>query len=189
MASLVGESLALGTYTVILCKFYGLYAALEERLSTRVDWDSLQIDFAKRRKAPLLAQDLAVLGIGPDAVEHCSPLPAVSSAGAAMGCFYVLEGATLGGQIISRNVGRRLGLTPTTGAAFFASYGKDVDLMWQATLGALALHGARHPDGDEAVVQGACATFLAFATWLNAADPCLSSGKGSGSKRGAAMWN
>lgn len=36
---------------------------------------------------------------------------------------YVLEGATLGGQIISRSLGGRFGLTPQTGLRFCSSYG------------------------------------------------------------------
>lgn len=169
MQCLVAKSLTLDVYGLILRKFYGLYATFEEHLATRIDWTSLQIDFGKRRKAPLLERDLIALGVDPNAVERCLPLP-LWSPSQGMGCFYVLEGATLGGQIISRNIALRLGLSIETGAAFFASYGSNVGMMWRGTLDALAQHEQRHQSDSEAVVGGACATFLAFAEWLDAVE-------------------
>jgi heme oxygenase len=45
-------------------------------------------------------------------------LPVINSLGRLVGALYVLEGSTLGGQLISRQLNQHLGLTLNTGARF-----------------------------------------------------------------------
>jgi heme oxygenase len=47
------------------------------------------------------------------------------------GVLYVIEGSTLGGQIIVRHLERNLGLTRESGARFFHGYGADTEAHWQ----------------------------------------------------------
>ena len=64
-----------------------------------------------RRRLHLLEADLAVLGSSAravDALQAC-PVPLLHDAAEALGSLYVIEGSTLGGRIIQRNVERCLG--------------------------------------------------------------------------------
>jgi heme oxygenase len=80
---------------------------------------------------------------------------------------YVIEGSTLGGAVIAREVERRLGLTAETGCAYFRSYGRDTARMW-TSFGA-ALLAASSPDTDDLIVETARRTFDVMHDWLNEA--------------------
>jgi len=112
-------------------------------------------DFAVRRKAQLLRHDLAALGGQPG--REPPALPAVHSSAAALGGFYVLEGATLGGQHLLPLVARHLGLSRAHGASYLASYGADVAPMWQR-FGAAVQRHCHGPAAAQAVAT-AQATF------------------------------
>lgn len=84
-------------------------------------------DFQMRRKLGLLRRDLDYLGSeAPGSV----PVPAVDDGAAALGAFYVVEGATLGGQVLLPLVARTLGVDAEHGASYLASYGPAVREMW-----------------------------------------------------------
>ena len=83
----------------------------------------------------------------------------------ALGCLYVLEGATLGGQIISRQLEERLAIDAGHGGRFFASYGAAVGEMWQA-FGEILVAHARGLECGDAIVASGCATFDAFGRWF-----------------------
>ncbi|HEY9155092.1 MAG TPA: biliverdin-producing heme oxygenase, partial [Opitutaceae bacterium] len=68
---------------------------------------------AGREKTVWLREDLAALGVSSgdiDALPRCEELPDLTSAARALGSFYVWEGSTLGGQIISRHLREKLGI-------------------------------------------------------------------------------
>jgi len=155
-------------YRALLIRMYGLYGPLEARLLEVGHRHALPLDVAARRKAPLLERDLAVLGLDSmarAAIPRCAALPALDSAVTALGCLYVLEGATLGGQLIARHLERHLGIGTDTGAAFFTAYGERVGAMWRAVGAALAAYTCA-PGEEEAMVGAARATFEAFEGWL-----------------------
>ena len=79
----------------------------------------------------------------------------------------MLEGATLGGQIISRHVRRTLGLTPETGARFFHGNGARTADMWRTFRAALDGFAA-DPATADAVVESANATFRSMRRWCMA---------------------
>ncbi|NJN15800.1 MAG: biliverdin-producing heme oxygenase [Oscillochloris sp.] len=155
-------------YARVLAVYYGVYAPLEAQLESTVDWRQLGFDLAPRLKTPLLVRDLALMGIGADqlsALPQCSRLPQISDLGAAIGCMYVLEGSTLGGQLITRHIGPALHLNADNGLAFFNSYGPDVGPMWKAFKQFAETHAAGR---EEAIITAAGATFEALEHWLGA---------------------
>ena len=92
-----------------------------------------EIDFAQRQRAHLLRADLQALGMKDSTVAslpRCQELPKIDDCFDGLGCLYVLEGSTLGGKLIARELERRFGLDQQSGAAFFNSYGADVGSMW-----------------------------------------------------------
>ena len=157
----------LADYRRLLCGFYGLYAPLEIALEAVFEAHPLPLDFAARRKVPWLERDLHALGLSaPElrAIPHCPTLPALGNLAAALGCLYVLEGATLGGQVIARYVAQTWGLTPAHGSAFFHSYGARVGECWRAFGAVLSAYAAGAP--QEHILGAAYATFIAFERWL-----------------------
>jgi heme oxygenase len=166
---LMDESLTRDRYARALARLLGFYAPLERRLDA-VDWAAVGLDWTARRKAPLLAGDLRRLGWNDAALAalpQCDDLPPVDSPSRALGCLYVFEGATLGGQLVRRHLARRLALGPESGAAFFAAYGDAVGPMWRAyqqRLAELVDRGACAPDD---VLDAARDTFDALTRWLD----------------------
>ena len=156
--------LALDAYRGLLQRFYGFYLPVEQKLDL-LPWHGLAFDYPARRKQALLEHDLAVLGEPSCSLSHCTELPALDTLPAAFGCLYVLEGATLGGQIITRQVERTLGILPTQGSRFFHSYGEQVGPMWKE-FGQFVTSYATTPVIENAMIASAGQTFQALQGWL-----------------------
>jgi heme oxygenase len=153
-------------YVQVLGAYYGFYAPLEARIQHAASWAILGFPLEPRLKTPLLIRDLASLGLAePDwrQLPLCPFLPALHSFPTALGCLYVLEGATLGGQLMARHLAQTLQLGSANGAAFFNSYGADVGVMWKAFR---SFVDAQQPAAADAIVHGACVTFAALEQWF-----------------------
>lgn len=126
------------------------------------------LELDARPKTPLVLSDLHALVHGPRAITGialCADPPEIAEVSQALGCLYVLEGATLGGEVIDREREGRLGLDPDDGGRFFASYGADVAEKWKAFGEAVTTHsGDAH--AQSAIVASSCATFDAFGRWF-----------------------
>jgi heme oxygenase len=158
-------------YRLLLERFHGFYAPWE-RAVARTLGSPLPQFFAERRKAGLLAEDLRFFG-GPEVPSRpsrsaCS-FPILGDHARVLGSMYVVEGATLGGQVISRRLEGQLGLAEGRGYSFFRSYGADVGRKWQAFREVLLSHSSA--ENDEVMVRSACDTFLALHHWLCSPDP------------------
>ncbi len=155
-------------YKSLLERFYGFYRPLEIHLGTVMCLPGSLSNFTARRKTPLLEKDLLFLELSERdlaQLPQCQKLPTVESEAQAFGCLYVLEGATLGGQIISKYVADKLGYESERGATFFKSYGAEVRAMWCGFVQALREYATAH-DADDEVVAAAVDTFDKFDQWL-----------------------
>lgn len=162
-------------YVSLLGRFYGFYAPLEARLGSvqgaEQAYEAVGFNFAKRLKTHLLRADLIALGMSADAVEQlplCSDLPHVDGMPEAMGCWYVLEGSTLGGQIIRREVNAKLGFVPGNGCSFFSAYGDQLGPMWKSFGVAIEKFVADSANSDcaERVLNAAGDTFVKLEVWV-----------------------
>jgi heme oxygenase len=109
---LLDPSLDLHRYLRVLETFYGFYVPVELDV-TRLAAAELSLGFPLRARAELIARDLLALGLSPAALAAlplCRDRPELSCVEDLAGCLYVLEGASLGGQVLSRLLHRRLGL-------------------------------------------------------------------------------
>jgi heme oxygenase (biliverdin-IX-beta and delta-forming) len=155
-------------YARLLARLYGFYLPVETQLEKLQGFNALGIDLVRRRKSPLLCADLATLGWEESrihALPLCVDLPALNTLSFGLGTLYVVEGATLGGQIIGRHLIRNLDITPDRGGRFFASYGSQVRVMWEAFGAAVKIH-SNNSDVEASVVQSACETFATFIRWF-----------------------
>jgi heme oxygenase len=159
---LLDERLDLGAYRSILQRFHGFWRLWEPHVAALLQDEAM---VAPRRRLHLLDADLAVLGLsseGRAALPPC-PLPELHDAAAALGSLYVMEGSTLGGRVIQRNVGRRLGLDGASGCSYFSGYGERTGMMWRSFLARLD----REPMSQAGRIGvGATATFERLAWWL-----------------------
>ena len=120
-------------YGAVLVQLLAFHTAAESALAPWAPaFAALGLDLSAREKAPLLRQDLHALDVPVDASAAAPPTFALSTIAHALGAAYVLEGATLGGQLLRRRLGPALGLTPTAGLAFFTAYGDAIGAMWRA---------------------------------------------------------
>jgi heme oxygenase len=120
-------------------------------------------DYGARLKAPLLRRDIEALGgVLP---ASFAKIPDAADPAAALGGFYVLEGATLGGQHLLPIVERKLGLSASHGGAYLASYGPNVQPMWQKFRATVEAECAT-PQTRDCAGGMARDTFLALEAWL-----------------------
>lgn len=150
-------------YGKLLMKFYRFYSAMEADLPA-AELKAAGFDIEERRKLPLLERDLTHLGLFDQArtVATIKPdVPSVDNAAKAFGAVYVMEGATLGGQVITRHLREHLGLSIEEGGAFFNSYGPMVGPMWKA-FGTAVTEYSEKNDLDDQIVNTAKETFDCF---------------------------
>jgi heme oxygenase (biliverdin-IX-beta and delta-forming) len=151
-------------YRLLVARFFGFYAEWEPRVAATLGDEAF---FAPRRKLHLLKQDLGHLGFGSAAIQglpHCPSLPPLRDLAESMGSLYVLEGSTLGGQVVSRHLERSLGLTADNGYAFFRSYGREIGPMWRAFGERLLSTSSKAT--EDAIVRSAQITFGRLHSWL-----------------------
>jgi len=121
---------SLDAYKTHLLKTWAFYRPLEADLAA-LDWSPVGIEFEGRRKTALIEEDLRVLGFPHPPIKDDKNTLGGTTLDFAVGCLYVLEGATLGGQVISRYLAK-LGIGPGNGGLFFNGYGARTGEMWKA---------------------------------------------------------
>ncbi|CAI8769221.1 heme oxygenase (biliverdin-IX-beta and delta-forming) [Pseudomonas sp. IT-347P] len=161
------DTLDTQAFVRLMQAYYGFYLPLESAL-LRSDAIPADFDLTPRLKAPTLCADLHALGVSDEALQslpQCQQLPIIDSSAACLGVLYVLEGATLGGQILRREISSRLGLEADNGAAFLDIYGAATGRRWRDFIEDL---GSRPMSATEraAVVTAAQTTFSCFERWL-----------------------
>ena len=162
---LMSPDLTVDRYKKILIKYLGFYRPWED-LAAEV-CRAVPEAVEQRRKTPKLLADLAYFGIDGGALRECGRLPQIGSMAEALGGCYVVEGATLGGQIIARQVQQKLQLGADAGSTFFHGYGAATGRMWKAFEELLS----RYCDNGnaDATVAAAKVTFEALWLWFREA--------------------
>ncbi len=135
--SLTDPGITTEYYRQILARFLGFYQPLEAGLHDSNHPVANEFDLSDRRKTLHLEADLRAFGLDPQTLAICRELPSISTIAQAFGVIYVLEGATLGGQIISSHLSSTLGITRERGGRFFYGYGERTGTMWQSFRGTL----------------------------------------------------
>ena len=158
-------------YKRLLTAYYGFYQALEHALinSPAIPPD---FDLQSRLKTPALLEDLHALGINAEPSPRGQNLPVLNSQACVLGVLYVLEGATLGGQILRKHVAQHLNIEAHNGGAFLYVYGEATGRRWKDFLDFLG----RQPLDTHAraqTVHAACLTFSCFERWFESQEVLL----------------
>jgi heme oxygenase (biliverdin-IX-beta and delta-forming) len=157
--------LPLSAYVRYLERSFQYYARVERLLHGRADLRALGIDSTRRAKTPWLEDDLRYFRKWPSAyAAPDTPLRASSGLAEALGCSYVLEGATLGGAYLYARLRARWGVEHGKGASFLYGYGTDTARMWKAFVSVLDAVSLSGPDED-ACITAARTTFRTIEDW------------------------
>ena len=158
---LLRPSLTRENYAKLLAHFHAFYRHWETEAESVME-AALPGFFEPRRKTLLLEADLAALNYRLDASYErtaCANVPRMSSVARALGSMYVIEGSTLGGQILARHFRERFGFDCNSGCSFFSGYGERTAEMWRAFKEVLA---GRPDCEDEEMIDSALLTFRAM---------------------------
>jgi heme oxygenase (biliverdin-IX-beta and delta-forming) len=162
LAALLAPSVTPGAYLDVLARALGFCAPLELALS-RVPRFGLH-----PTRAPLIARDLLALGLPEPALGGlplCPSVPALSTAGRALGSRFVLESYPVGGAVALRHLARTLGVTPARGGAFFTA--ADALPRWRHLGHDVRAFVVRGGSLDE-VTAGATEAYDALHAWMDA---------------------
>ena len=159
---LLDGGLDLDEYRNVLRRLYGFWRGWEPQVAGLLRDVALS---EPRRRLHLLAADLTALGVSGrelDGLPLC-PLTTLRDDVEALGSLYVMEGSTLGGRIILRNVDRCLGNEGRASCSYFNGYGERTGAMWRLFLARLE---QASPADAERIGHGASATFGQLGWWL-----------------------
>lgn len=111
-------------------------------------------DINDRNKTSLLENDLKTLGFSKTQLHKPFENTASMTPAFAMGVLYVVEGSSLGGRVILKNIHTALGHTEEKGATYFAGYGNQTGSKWKSFFNALTAYEAQ-TNNQEEIIAGA----------------------------------
>jgi len=168
MRRLFAPDYSLDEYRRILEKMHGFLYVYEPAMFEYLG-NSLAATFAHRRKRELLLKDLLNYELTAEqiaALPRCGT-PPIANLAQCLGVWYVLEGSTLGGQMIARHLSRQFGAAAAKVTGFHGGYGDRTQAEWQAFCRLMELHlPPEKADEIEEAAQSAKLTFHYLSDWL-----------------------
>ena len=143
-----------------LAKLYGFVVPFEQLLRARAAEFGPEWELPRRYRAALLRQDLPAT----DALPLAPNLPPLHTRAQLLGALYVLEGSTLGGQVIARQLAKN-GI-PTR--AYFSGHAEQTGPLWKSFVALLAQEATSAATTD-AIVASAILTFQRLHAWIEQA--------------------
>lgn len=165
LAGLLHPGYPLANYQKLLFANFSVYRVLEARINRFLSNRNCGFSYADRYKLPGLLKDLAFFQTIPLSADYAPYLtvafPEIKTLGELIGVLYVIEGSTLGGQLISRSLIDNLNLSSEKGACFYSGYGENTAIMWRGFLSFIDTFSGDEKQCREAV-DAACRTFKLF---------------------------
>ena len=159
------EDIDADRYRQILEKFYGFYEPFEKPLLEMWPHRTRDLQMSLRQRVPLLKKDLGYFHAAAELenLPRCKSLPRYQTWAELFGGLYVLEGSTLGGQLITAQL-QKQGF-PKEVCHFFGGHGAQTGKMWQSFLAQLKTQVVSEVERQQAV-KAAQETFLKLESWL-----------------------
>ncbi len=170
-AALLRGDLSPANYARLLLRLLGLHAPIEQQLAAHdstalMTWRQFGATPARSER---LRSDLICLGIDRcdiDAAPRADTLlPPLEDPAAALGCAWVVEGAALGGRVLSLRLGTILGPGRAAHAGTFLAWQPAQADRWTGCCAAVEACG-KDPQRHVSMVTAAVATFDLFENWL-----------------------
>jgi heme oxygenase (biliverdin-IX-beta and delta-forming) len=159
---LMHEGLDTAQYVLCLRRMYGIVAAWEEH-AAEIAPEWMRPTLAARQRKHLLKLDLTWFGATKQ--DDSRPaLPNMKDVPSLLGAMYVMEGSTLGGQLIARHLEATLPLIEGRGDSYFRGHGALTGPMWKEFCEMMKIHVP--DDQTDVVVASARAMFTAFREWM-----------------------
>jgi heme oxygenase len=167
-AELAAGRIGRSGYVALLKRLYGFHRPTEHAVAAGLGAEDFGLDTARWRRADLLARDLAWLGTADADLEAVALLDIArppASPAEAMGWLYVIEGSTLGGRLLSRQLDSILHKNHTSGRLFLLAGGDPQHTSWREFCGAVERCGS-DPNRRLAMLSGAREAFDRFEGWF-----------------------
>jgi heme oxygenase (biliverdin-IX-beta and delta-forming) len=163
---LMQDAVEIGDYVNYLKKLYGFVKGFEENVFPILQNTIPDID--RRKKTYLLEndllaqhQDLQLIEMPNDEIFHQN----FNTEASAWGGMYVLEGSTLGGQIINRHLQKKLG--DIIGQSdYFRGYGAETGTAWKSFLESFCMQAKKSSEQEQEIIRAAIKTFDLMDSWL-----------------------
>lgn len=154
-----GAPTAAGTAR-FLERMYGFLQPYEAALRAHKAELGSAWELPQRYRAHLILEDLQRPADNPGIALNPA-MPPLHTVPQLLGALYVMEGSTLGGQVITRQL-EKAGIPLRR---YFSGYGERTGTMWK-TFGQLLTAAATPATSDE-IVASAARTFQHLAAWIN----------------------
>jgi heme oxygenase len=151
-------------YIQMLTVFYGFMKPVQDNIDAYLN-DELVSGYSGRRRPERILEDINALTEHTYDILFCQSLPGIANSAAAFGAYYVMEGSTLGGEIIGKKIAENLRLDNGEGLSFFGGYGQDNSCMWKSFLVSLEQNQANHSHLS-LLIESARETFITFNNWI-----------------------
>lgn len=157
--ALTTDTLTTAVTAQFLAKMYGFLQPYETALHAQAGAFGPAWQLPQRQRAHLILEDLQCPAAD---LPLCPAMPPLATPVQLLGAMYVVEGSTLGGQLITRHL-TRAGIPLRR---YFTGYGERTGLMWKSFCQLLteASPAVAHP---EELVAAASRTFQHLDAWLN----------------------
>lgn len=152
-------------YRRILIAYHRSYQVIESLIREHLPCLSPAFDYGNRWKLDWLTQDIHHFGLATP--QGSRDTPRITTDIDILGVIYVVEGSTLGGQVISTSLKKHMGLDTENGARFFSGYGLDTATFWHDLLTYLR-HQLPHHDALTSAAQAAQSIFELIESHLDA---------------------
>ena len=162
--NLLRQDFSLRDYETVLKRFYRFYISLEDSLRK----SNYAMLLEKRSKTELLLKDLSFFGIRKNELEGTFDKVALplNSPEEILGAFYVLEGSTLGGRVLTQHFSSKFDFSPEGGINFFNGYGDKTGLYWKEYLEFMDKEWKEKKLNEELIISSAQKTFQVLHQWL-----------------------
>ncbi len=161
------DAVSLEDYTNYLCSLFGFVKVFETSVYPLLA--EQMKDMNLRRKTALLVTDLKNLN---EPIEHIPLMPGnlfnnyYTDAYEAWGAMYVMEGSTLGGQIISRHIKKQLPGAVQESMHYMKAYNEQTSTMWKGFIqqfSAIAIESGQ----EKKIIESAIKTFELLDNWMS----------------------
>jgi len=130
---LVNPNISLHAYSLYLSLMHDVVSDFEKYIYPIVE--NTIPDISERKKASFILNDLKFIGEEKKKTRSFFKNSDLNfTLPFAMGMLYVLEGSTLGGRFILKNIQENLGLDEEKGISYFAGYGNKTGSYWKKFL-------------------------------------------------------
>lgn len=162
---LMSKEVSLQHYKDYLIILYGFTKTFERYFYPKLEHEIP--DLENRRKTEFLFDDLQSLHVQPEQIQTIDEkiFDVNYNEATILSAMYVMEGSTLGGQIISQHLEKMLGQSVAGSLKYLQAYNTKTGSMWKAFLN-IFCEITITPSQQNEAVEGAIKTFMLLEKWM-----------------------